>query len=176
MLSSLHLSSLVVIAAILTQTAKTSISQIFDQKLLTRLTDIEEELSVLKTKQLTKHRVKEFKVFSKEVRIFENQANTIYQGQTPEKWLHFTLLQGYNAKQKYIDKYNNLFFFFGGKKKIKILDLSGGVVLDAELDYQVKFYYLVQDSVRQMPKVGLKWLKIAFFHFWVFDVFCRFLF
>ena len=124
-----------------------------DPDLLEKLNLVEDELSILQSKQKMKNRLKEFKVFSKEIRIFENKANLIYKGHESEEWIHFALLQGYSTRQKHFDKYNNLFFFFGGAKKIKILDLSGGLILEEELDEKIKFYFLVQESIRQMPKV-----------------------
>jgi hypothetical protein len=58
-----------------------------------------------------------------------------------------------NSRNKNLDKYNNKFIFTASGRTMQLADFSGGVVMTKELDVDIKFFSISQESNKRLPKV-----------------------
>lgn len=69
---------------------------------------------------------------------------------------YWKVIQGMNARNKHLDIYNNKFLFTASGRTIKLVDFSGGEVMSQtlkELESDIKFIAISQESSRRLPKV-----------------------
>jgi hypothetical protein len=90
------------------------------------------------------------------VTFFTRKINSFLSYEPEQRIDYWKIVQGMNARNKHLDIYNNKFMFTASGKTIRLIDFSGGEVMTKnlqELDSDIKFVSISQESSKRLPKV-----------------------
>lgn len=140
-----------------------SCSQVFSSASTTRIDQFESLLSELQDIdseiKLTKETIEANRLSSSliksdpNINIFSKRLNHFLDYPLPKKAEYFKLVQGMSSKNLNVDVYTNKFLFTSSGRTIKLIDMSGGVVMTKEIDFDVKFYSIYSENAKTLPTV-----------------------
>lgn len=78
---------------------------------------------------------------------------TLLEYQPEEKIDYFGVIQAMSTKSENLDIYNNKYMLTITGRSVKIVDISEGIILSKELDYDPKFVSMTQESSKKLPNV-----------------------
>lgn len=123
------------------------------------LTILENEIDILETKLSTQDQLNQLKFYKKEWRYFNNNIETFLNIKLEEEYTNLYTISGLPSKHEGLDIYSNKYFFLTKEDKVLLIDFSGAILLEQELDFKARFFSIYQDHVRRFPQVKSSFIK-----------------